>query len=75
MPVAFVTGGTGFVGFNLIEQLLTENWQVIALHRSTSLAAPPEGEAQSQRALVCKEDMKWEHWNSNQDHCGRYVPF
>jgi len=36
MPVAFVTGGTGFVGFNLIEQLLAENWQVIALHRRTS---------------------------------------
>jgi dihydroflavonol-4-reductase len=36
MPIAFVTGGTGFLGFNLIEQLLAENWQVVALHRPTS---------------------------------------
>ena len=33
MPVAFVTGGTGFLGLNLIEQLLTENWEIVALHR------------------------------------------
>lgn len=36
MPVAFVTGGTGFLGLNLIEQLLAENWEVVALHRPTS---------------------------------------
>lgn len=30
---AFVTGGTGFLGINLIEQLLTDGWQVTALHR------------------------------------------
>lgn len=36
MPVAFVTGGTGFLGINLIEQLLDQNWQVVALHRPTS---------------------------------------
>ena len=36
MPIAFVTGGTGFLGFNLIEQLLAESWQVVALHRPTS---------------------------------------
>ena len=36
MPAAFVTGGTGFVGLNLIEQLLAESWEVIALHRPTS---------------------------------------
>jgi nucleoside-diphosphate-sugar epimerase len=35
-PSAFVTGGTGFVGRNLIEQLLAERWQVTALHRPTS---------------------------------------
>ncbi|MGD8825719.1 MAG: NAD-dependent epimerase/dehydratase family protein, partial [Myxococcales bacterium] len=33
---AFVTGGTGFIGFNLIELLVNEGWQVTALHRSTS---------------------------------------
>jgi nucleoside-diphosphate-sugar epimerase len=36
MPAAFVTGGTGFLGLNLIEQLLAESWQVTALHRPTS---------------------------------------
>ena len=36
MPVAFVTGGTGFLGFNLIEQLLAKGWAVVALHRPTS---------------------------------------
>ena len=33
---AFVTGGTGFLGINLIKVLCKANWQVTALHRSTS---------------------------------------
>jgi dihydroflavonol-4-reductase len=33
---AFVTGGTGFVGLNLIEQLVAQGWAVTALHRPTS---------------------------------------
>ncbi len=33
---AFVTGGTGFLGLNLIEQLVAQGWQVTALHRSSS---------------------------------------
>jgi len=36
MPAAFVTGGTGFLGLNLIEQLLAESWEVVALHRPTA---------------------------------------
>ena len=36
MKTAFVTGGTGFLGFNLVKQLLEDDWQVIALHRSSS---------------------------------------
>ena len=35
-PRAFVTGGTGFLGLNLIEQLVAAGWQVTALHRTTS---------------------------------------
>jgi nucleoside-diphosphate-sugar epimerase len=31
---AFVTGATGFVGLNLVEQLLARGWRVIALHRA-----------------------------------------
>jgi dihydroflavonol-4-reductase len=33
---AFVTGGTGFLGLNLIEQLIAQHWQVSALHRPSS---------------------------------------
>lgn len=33
---AFVTGSTGFVGLNLCEALLAEQWRVLALHRETS---------------------------------------
>lgn len=33
---AFVTGGTGFIGINLIELLVEEGWSVTALHRATS---------------------------------------
>jgi nucleoside-diphosphate-sugar epimerase len=36
MPVAFITGGPGFVGLNLIDELLAENWDIVALHRATS---------------------------------------
>jgi len=36
MRTAFVTGGTGFVGSNLIEELIKSEWNVIALHRSAS---------------------------------------
>ncbi len=37
MPkTAFVTGGTGFLGLNLIKALCKEGWEVTALHRSTS---------------------------------------
>jgi len=34
---AFVTGGTGFIGLNLIELLKQKGWDVTALHRSTSI--------------------------------------
>ena len=33
---AFVTGGTGFVGLNLVQRLMARDWDVIALHRPTS---------------------------------------
>jgi len=33
---AFVTGGTGFLGRHLLEQLVARGWRVTALHRPTS---------------------------------------
>ena len=33
---AFVTGATGFLGLNLVEQLVSADWDVVALHRPTS---------------------------------------
>ena len=38
MPIknAFVTGGPGFIGLNLVEQLTQSGWDVVALHRPNS---------------------------------------
>ena len=33
---AFVTGGTGFVGLNLVQRLVNDGWNVTALHRASS---------------------------------------
>lgn len=33
---AFVTGATGFLGLNLVRELLAQNWTVTALHRPSS---------------------------------------
>jgi dihydroflavonol-4-reductase len=33
---AFVTGGTGFLGRHIVEQLTSQGWRVVALHRPTS---------------------------------------
>ena len=36
MKTAFVTGGAGFLGLNLIDQLVAENWCVVAMDLKTS---------------------------------------
>ncbi|MEO0469210.1 MAG: NAD-dependent epimerase/dehydratase family protein [Bacteroidota bacterium] len=37
MPkTAFVTGGTGFLGLNLVKQLTEQGWKVTAMHRPSS---------------------------------------
>jgi dihydroflavonol-4-reductase len=39
MRTAFVTGGTGFVGLNLVAQLREKDWKVVAIHRPGSATA------------------------------------
>ncbi len=36
MKVAYVTGATGCVGRNLVEELVEKNWDVVVLHRKSS---------------------------------------
>lgn len=36
MKTAFVTGGTGFIGVNLVDQLVRQSWSVTCLHREGS---------------------------------------
>lgn len=36
MPLAFVTGATGFLGLNLVERLAAGGWEIVALHRAAS---------------------------------------
>src|SRR5262245_20324469 len=36
MKSAFVTGSTGFVGLNLVEELVRQGWEVTAMHRAKS---------------------------------------
>jgi dihydroflavonol-4-reductase len=36
MKSAFVTGATGFVGLNLVEELVRQGWEVTAMHRAKS---------------------------------------
>jgi nucleoside-diphosphate-sugar epimerase len=60
MPVAFVTGGSGFVGGRLVERLVRDGWRVRALARSdraadavrTRGAEPVRGELGDLSALV-----------------------
>jgi nucleoside-diphosphate-sugar epimerase len=59
MRKAFVTGGTGFLGRRLVEQLVEQGWSVRALHRSPkdaerlrALGAEPiEGDLDTEPAL------------------------
>ncbi|MGH7002496.1 MAG: NAD-dependent epimerase/dehydratase family protein [Alphaproteobacteria bacterium] len=36
MPLAFVTGATGFLGLNLVERLTADGWTIVAYHRASS---------------------------------------
>jgi nucleoside-diphosphate-sugar epimerase len=36
LPLAFVTGATGFLGLNLVERLASRGWDIVAYHRATS---------------------------------------
>jgi nucleoside-diphosphate-sugar epimerase len=45
---AFVTGGTGFIGTNLIKLLISQNWEVTALYREASDRSP-----------FCNQPVQW----------------
>jgi nucleoside-diphosphate-sugar epimerase len=36
VPLAFVTGATGFLGLNLVERLAAAGWEIVAYHRASS---------------------------------------
>jgi dihydroflavonol-4-reductase len=36
LPLAFVTGATGFLGLNLVERLAAQGWDIVAYHRASS---------------------------------------
>jgi len=36
LGTAFVTGGSGYVGINLVNELVRQNWSVTCLHRPNS---------------------------------------
>jgi len=43
MKTAFVSGGLGFLGRNLVEQLLSDQWQLTVMDRDADLLdSPPE---------------------------------
>src|SRR3712207_2644457 len=64
MPIAFVTGGSGFVGGALIERLRAEGWDVRALARSAAAeekvrqrgAVPLRGDLESEPQLRAAAD-------------------
>ncbi|SEP68927.1 dihydroflavonol-4-reductase [Solimonas aquatica] len=58
MKTAFVTGSTGFVGINLIDELVAQNWRVIALHRVDSDVLPLARHAGVERVVGDVTDVK-----------------
>lgn len=43
MPIAVVTGATGCIGRNLVNELLDDEWRVIVLHRASSKVSRLDG--------------------------------
>ncbi|MCX2778701.1 SDR family oxidoreductase [Microbulbifer thermotolerans] len=60
MKHAFVTGGTGFLGANLIEQLRADGWRVTAMHRPDSDTRLPRqlGAELVQATLTDEESLR-----------------
>ncbi len=54
---AYLTGGTGCVGRNLLDELLKNNWEVIVLHRRSSDLSKLDGCDVEFREV----DLHWGH--------------
>lgn len=55
---AFVTGSTGFLGINLVAELVRQGWDVVALHRVDSDVAPIARWLQVERVVGDVTDLR-----------------
>jgi hypothetical protein len=62
MATVFVTGGTGFLGKNLIRELVARGDQVIAIHRPSSQARELERLKRMGRRWWCAGSTTWMRW-------------
>ena len=65
MATVLITGGTGFIGRHLCQQLVAENWQVIVLTRSSKAGTRqlPDDVRHKVRLIESLEDIDYHGTN------------